>query len=184
MAEEIIPVSFLIFFLLMIFFVNYNKFMKYKNRIEASWSQIDVALKRRFNLIPNLAKVVAQFQKHEAEVFEKAGERFRHAAENLSDRSEEESHVTRSFNAILAVAERYPELKSSENFLNLQRALMDAEKDIMQARSKFNNDVASYNTLIDSYPTNLIAKWYGFDKFDYFNLELATQRELPPMDFK
>lgn len=184
MAEEIIPVSFLIFFLLMIYFINYNKFMKYKNRIEASWSQIDVALKRRFNLIPNLAKVVAQFQKHEAEVFEKAGERFHHSAENLSERSEEESHLTRSFSGILAIAERYPELKSSKNFLNLQQALMDTEKDIMQARNHFNSNVARYNTLIDSYPTNLIAKWYEFVKYDYFNLELATQRELPPIDFK
>lgn len=184
MAQVIIPIGFFVFLLFMLFFVNYNQLMKYRNRIEASWSQIDVALKRRSNLIPVLAKIVTQFQKHEAEIFAKAEERFQDKQKDLSVRSEEEGHLSRSFSGILAIAERYPELKSSGNFLNLQQALTDNGKDIMLARNRFNDNIASYNTLVDSYPTNLIARWYGFEKYDYFNLELATQREIPTMDLK
>lgn len=182
MTRELIPFGFFLFFIIVFFFSNYNKFIKYKNLVEASWSKIDVALKRRSNLIPALAKLVAQFQKHEAEVFEKAGERFGRPAEDLSERSEEESRLTRSFSGVLAVAEHYPELRSSENFLALQEALAENEKDIMNARDRFNDHIASYNTLVDAYPTKWIAGWYGFEKYDYFNLELATQREMPSVD--
>ena len=184
MTEQLIPFIFFVGILVMIFFINYNKFIKYKNRIEASWSHIDVALKRRFNLIPNLMSVVSQYQKHEADVFEKTGERFHANIDNLSERSQEEAEITRSLGGILAIVENYPDLKSSNNFLALQTSLMDIEDDILKARNQLNDNVARYNTLIEAYPTAWIASWYGFRKYNYFTLELATQREFPQVDFQ
>jgi len=163
----------------MAFVINYNKFMKYRNRAEASWSHIDAALKRRFNLIPNLVRIVAQYQKHEAEVYEKTAQRFNPQARDRRERSLEESTLSRTLGSMLAVAEEYPELKSSGNFLALQESVSETEKDIMLARNRFNDNVASYNTLIDAFPSNLIARLFGFDKMEYFTLELATQREVP-----
>ncbi len=183
MAEQLVPFIFMIIILVMVFVINYNKFIKYKNRIEASWSHIDVALKRRFNLIPNLVKVVSQYQKHEADVFEKRSRNIHTGLQDFGARSVEESQVSRSLGGILALVENYPELKSSENFLALQQSLLDIEEDIMEARNALNDNIARFNTLIEAYPTNLIAKMYGFEKYDYFTLELATQRELPVMDF-
>ncbi len=184
MAEQWVPFIFMIIILVMVFVINYNKFIKYKNRIEASWSHIDVALKRRFNLIPNLIKVVSQYQQHEAEVFEKTSKNFHAGVQNFGERSAEESELSRSLGGMLALVENYPELKASENFLALQQSLSDIESDIMEARNRLNDNVARFNTLIESYPSNLIAKMYGFEKYDYFTLELATQREVPPMDFE
>ncbi|RUM61372.1 MAG: LemA family protein [Sulfurimonas sp.] len=183
MAEQFVPFIFVIIIVVMIFVINYNKFIKYKNRIEASWSHIDVALKRRFNLIPNLLKVVSQYQQHEAEVFEKTSRNFHSGVDNVVQRSAEESELSRSLGGILALVENYPELKASDNFLALQQSLSDIERDIMEARNRLNDNVARYNTLVEAYPTNLIAKAYGFEKYDYFTLELATQREVPPVDF-
>jgi len=184
MAEQFIPFVFIFGIAVMIFFINYNKFIKYKNRIEASWSHIDVALKRRFNLIPNLISVVSEYQKHEAAVFEKAGERFHGSINDFNERSQEETQITRSLGGILAIAENYPDLKSSTNFLSLQTSLIDIEDDIMKARNRLNDNVARYNTLIEAYPTKWIASWYHFSKYEYFTLELATQRELPQVEFE
>jgi len=184
MAEQLIPFIFIFGIIIMIFFINYNKFIKYKNRIEASWSHIDVALKRRFNLIPNLVSVVSQYQKHEADVFAKAGERLHANIDNLNERSQEEGKITQSLGGILAIAENYPDLKSSTNFLSLQTSLIEIEDDIMNARNRLNDNVARYNTLIEAYPTKWIALWYSFSKYEYFSLELATQRELPQVDFE
>ncbi len=183
MAEQFVPFIFIILMLVMIFVVNYNKFIKYKNRIEASWSHIDVALKRRFNLLPNLVNAVSQYQKHEAEVFEKTAQNFHARVEDFGARSIEEGEVSRSLGGILALVENYPDLKASDNFLALQQSLSDIETNIMQARNKLNDNVARYNTLIESYPTKWIATMYDFTKFEYFTLELATQRELPHIDF-
>jgi LemA protein len=182
--EEVVPFIFIILIFGMIFIINYNKFMKYKNRIEASWSQIDVALKRRFNLIPNLVKVVSQYQSHEADVFEKTSKNFHAGVKDFNLRGEEESQLSRSLGSVLALVENYPDLKASSNFLALQQSLSEIETDIMQARNQLNNHVARYNTLIDAYPTKWIAQIYGFCKYEYFTLELATQREMPQMEFE
>jgi len=171
-------------FAVMIFTINYNRFMRYRNRAEASWGHIDAALKRRFNLIPNLVRIVAQYQRHEAEVYEKTAQRFNPQTEALRERSLQESGLSRTLGSMLAVAEEYPELKSSSNFLALQQSVFETEKDIMLARDRFNDNVASYNTMIDAFPSNLIAKLFGFEKMEYFTLELATQREVPGMELQ
>jgi LemA protein len=188
----------------------YNRFVKYRNRIEEAWSSIDVALKRRFNLIPNLQKAVAAYGSHEAQVFKETDSVAavskeavskegvskegvsregvskegvsKEAATDAPQRAESESRISHGLDGLLALAEDYPDLKASQNFLSLQARLSEVETDIQTARQKFNGAVRRYNTLIDSIPSNLIARKFNFTKVAYFSLELATQREVPDID--
>ncbi len=180
MLQNLLPLGIVAgVFAVFIYFINYNRFMRYKNRIEASWSRIDVALKRRFNLIPALVEIVKQYRRHEADVFETVAKRFNHDA---AHRVEDESAISRSLTGLFAVAERYPEIKADKPFIKLQNAVIETEKEIMDARNRYNDNVARYNTLVDAYPSKWIAQWYGFDKYDYFTLELATERDRPKIE--
>lgn len=156
----------------------YNRFVKYRNRIEETWSGIDIALKRRFNLIPNMVKAVKLYNEHEADMLAKTTEA-RHGSEALSERSAEESAITQSLQGLIALAEAYPDLKASQNFLALQTTLSDVEKEIQDARLVFNAAVRKNNTLIQSFPSNIIARLFNFRTAEYFSLELATQRSMP-----
>ncbi|UCH81797.1 MAG: LemA family protein [Nitrospiraceae bacterium] len=160
----------------------YNRFIKYKNRIDEAWSGIDVALKRRFNLIPNLIRAVEGYAKHEVDVLDKESSRFTGGAD-VPGRMAEESRLSNSLHGLLAVAEDYPDLKASKNFFSLQQTLNDIEHDIQNARNRFNGAVRRYNTLIESFPSSYIAAKYNFSRREYFTLELATQRELTSVDF-
>jgi LemA protein len=160
----------------------YNRFIKYRNRIEEAWAGIDVALKRRFNLIPNLIRSVQGYEAHEAEVLREVSGQSTGTGD-VPERMAEESRVSRSLHNLLALAEDYPDLKASQNFLNLQNNLNDVEQDIQQARGRFNAAVGKYNTLVESFPSSFIARKYNFFKANYFTLELATQREMPKVNF-
>ena len=160
----------------------YNKFIKYKNMIEESWSGIDVALKRRFNLIPNLIAATRGYSKHESDVLARTAET-RSAAAGISSRAEEESRISRSLSGIIALAEAYPDLKASSNFLALHNSLDEIEEEIQQARNRYNIAVRKFNTLVESFPSSLIARKFGFDRQKFFSLELATQREMPEVNF-
>jgi len=178
-------IIFFIFFLIVIlawFIQAYNRFIKYKNRIEEAWSGIDVALKRRFNLIPNLIKTIEGYSDHETNVLLSISDR-RTGSETMPDRIEEESRISKSLQNVLALAEAYPDLKASNNFLDLQNNLNDIEEDIQNARNKYNRSVNKFNTLVESFPAFLIAKKFKFEKQRYFSLDLATQRELPGVNF-
>jgi len=173
--------TFLIFAAIIFVFVTigtYNRFIKYRNLIEECWSGIDVALKRRFNLIPNMVKAVKLYNEHEAEMLAKTTEA-RHGSEALAERSAEESAITQSLQGLIALAEAYPDLKSSHNFLALQTSLSEVEKEIQDARIEFNAAVRKNNTLVQSFPSNLIARMFDFHSAEYFSLELATQRSMP-----
>jgi len=168
----------------------YNRFIKVRNRIEESWSGIDVALKRRFNLIPNLVRAVEGYAAHEEEAlavrsYPDAESAAADAASisEMGHRMADESRISKSLNGLLALGEAYPDLKASGNFLALQDSLDEIEQDIQQARNRFNQAVRRNNTLVESFPSNWIARKYGFGKMSYFTLELATQRELPEVDF-
>ena len=160
----------------------YNKFIKYQNRIEEAWSSIDVALKRRFNLIPNLVSAIKGYSEHESEIFENKTNQMK-PANSMDDRIESESQVTHSLSSLLAVAEAYPDLKASVNFLELQKSLAEIETDIQSARHRYNGYVARLNTLVESFPASMIAAKFDFQKQSYFSLDLATQRELPEVEF-
>jgi LemA protein len=164
------------------FIGTYNRFIKYKNRIEEAWSGIDVALKRRFNLVPNLIRAVEGYGDHETKIF-KAPNQDMPKSNGISTRIEEESQVSKSLRGLLALAQAYPDLKASANFLDLQNSLDEIEEDILKARNRYNSFVGRFNTLVESFPAIYIAKKYGFTKQNYFALDLATQRELPEVEF-
>lgn len=160
----------------------YNNFIKFRNRIEESWSSIDIALKRRLNLIPNLVEIVRGYEEHEAEMLQKASHRFAESR-NAPERMEEESRLSRSLHGLMAVAEGYPDLKASGNFLSLQQNLNEIEKEIQMTRNRYNVEVRRYNTLVESFPSLFIARKFGFGKRNYFTLELATQGDMLRVDF-
>jgi len=180
--QLLIPVFFICFVTIAITISTYNKFIKYRNRIEESWSGIDVALKRRANLIPNLVRVIEGYSAHENKIFD---EKIRQlSGDSGSSRMEQESKITKSLGGLLAIAEAYPELKASENFLDLQNSLDEIEQEVQKARNRYNAFIGRLNTLVESFPASLIARKFGFDKQDYLTLELATQREMPDVEFK
>ncbi len=178
----IVPIIFVGFVVFAWLITTYNKFIKYQNRIDEAWSSIDVALKRRFNIVPNLVLVVKAYENHEAATFER---KISCSESNsvLSNRLKDESSITNSLNGLLALAEPYPDLKASGNFLELQKDLADIEEDIQDARVRYNNIVARLNTLVESFPASLLASKFGFQKRNYFSLDLVTQREAPKVNF-
>lgn len=159
----------------------YNRFIKYKNRIEESLNGIDVALKRRANLIPNLVRVIEGYSTHEDSIFQEKTRQLGMLSE--PDRLEQERNIAKNIGGLLAVAEAYPELKASGNFLDLQNSLDEIEQDIQQARNRYNSDIARFNTMVESFPSSLIAAKFHFEKQNYLSLELATQREVPDISF-
>lgn len=182
MSPILIPVIFVVFVSVGWFITTYNRFIKYKNKIEESWSGIDVALKRRFNLIPNLIRAVEAYGEHETKIFQPLNGPSSDS-NAVSNRIMEESQISESLRGLLALAQAYPDLKSSTNFLDLQNNLDEIEEDIQRARNRYNNYIGRYNTLVESFPAIYIAKRFGFTKQNYFSLDLATQRELPEVDF-
>ena len=178
-------IIFSVFFLFITFgwaIKTYNRFIKYKNRIEETWSGIDVALKRRFNLIPNLIRAIEGYSEHEAKILMSISDKWK-SSTTMSDRVEEESQISKSLQRVLALAEAYPDLKASANFHNLQNNLNDLEEDIQKAREQYNGSVNKFNTLVESFPASIIASKYRFEKHRYFSIDLATQRELPDVHF-
>ncbi|HBI14756.1 MAG TPA: hypothetical protein DDY20_04480 [Desulfobulbaceae bacterium] len=163
--------------------VTYNKFIKYRNMIEENWSGIDVTLKRRFNLIPNLVNAIKGYSAHEADVLTRTAQT-RSATASVAVREEEESQISRSLSGIFALAEAYPDLKASANFLALHNSLDEIEEEIQQARRRYNYSVRKYNTLVESFPSNYIARKFQFVRRNFFSLELVTQRELPQVDLR
>jgi LemA protein len=159
----------------------YNQFVRYKNLIEESWSGIDVALKRRANLLPNLVAAVKGYARHEADTLVQVTAQ-RTGAANPHRRLDEESQISKSLQELLVVAESYPDLKASRNYLDLQDNLDEIEKEIQQARVRYNGAVRRLNTLVQQFPSNLIGRLFGFREAEYFSLELATQREVPAVE--
>ena len=160
----------------------YNSFIKSRNIIEERWSGIDVALRRRYNLIPSLIKAVKGYGSHESELLQKTTEQ-RTNGGDVTRRAANESEITKSLNNLLAVAEEYPDLKASSNFLALQSSLDEIEKEVQQARQGYNAAARKYNTQVESFPGNIMASFFKFKTCNYFTLELATHREFPEVDF-
>jgi LemA protein len=182
LPQVIIPAIFVLVVFVGWVIGSYNRFIKYRNKIEEAWSGIDVALKRRYNLIPNLIRAIEGYGEHEAKIFQ-ATHNYLPGSNAKSERVEEESQISKSLGGLLALAEAYPDLKASANFLDLQKNLDEIEEDIQKARNQYNRYVDKLNTQIESFPANLIARKFGFEKQNYFTLELATQRELPEVEF-
>jgi LemA protein len=164
--------------------IKYNQLVGLRNRIQNAWSQIDVQLKRRYDLIPNLVETVKGYAKHEGEVFEKVTEA-RNAgisAHSPKEQGEAENQITGALKSLFAVAEAYPDLKANQNFMMLQEELSGTESKIAYSRQFYNDQVMAYNTLIQSFPSNMIASNFGFREHEYFPMDDAA-RENIKVDF-
>jgi LemA protein len=157
----------------------YNRLITLRNRAKEAWADIEVQLKRRYDLIPNLVETVKGYAAHEREIFEKVTEARARAmgAKNVKERGEAENALSQTLKNLFAVAENYPNLKASENFLELQRELTDTEDKIQAARRFYNGNVRDLNIKIESFPANIIASLFRFTKMDFFEIEEAAARE-------
>lgn len=155
----------------------YNKLVKLRNKVKQSESGIDVYLNQRFDLIPNLVECVKGYTKHEKEVLESITKMRAEYAKGGSNMKKAEE-LNNSINKIIAIAENYPELKSSEQFLNLQRNLTKIESQLQAARRIYNTEVTQYNTTIEMIPTNIIANMFKFNKIDLFQIEEYKRKNI------
>jgi LemA protein len=153
--------------------VQYNGLVRLRNRIENAWSQIDVQLQRRYDLIPNLVETVKGYARHEEGVFRSVTEARSRAidARGVADQAQAENMVTSALKSLFAVAEAYPDLKANQNFLALQEELSGTEGKIAYARQFYNDTVQSYNTKIQTFPSNLVAGPFGFREREYFEAD-------------
>lgn len=163
----------------------YNKLVKLKNLVAEAWSGIDVQLKKRYDLIPNLVETVKGYAAHEKETFENVT-KARAAAQQattVEGQQAAENKLNGALMNLMAVAERYPDLKASTNFLELQNMLSVVEGDIEKSRRYYNGNVREQNTLIESFPSNLIANAFGFAKSAFFELDNPAHKENPTVKF-
>lgn len=163
----------------------FNSLVRLKNRVKEAWADIDVQLKRRYDLIPNLIESVKAYMSHESGVFEKVTEARARAinATGVADKAQAENMLSGALKTLFAVSENYPQLRASENFLKLQEELSDTENKIQAARRFYNNNVMDFNTHQEVFPSNLIASIFGFAKSEFFELKEEGQREAPKVKF-
>jgi len=173
--------------LLIIFLVLYNGLVRLRNQVKNSWAQIDVQLKRRYDLIPNLMETVKGYMKHERETLE-AVTKARNLAQQVSsagagERAKAEGELSSALSRLLAVVERYPDLKANQNFLALQEELTSTENKISFSRQFYNDSVLRYNNQTQMVPSNIVAGMTGFKASEFFEVTVAAEREAPKVSF-
>jgi len=163
----------------------YNKLIRLHNLVKEGWSGIDVQLKQRANLIPNLVESVKGYMGHESGVLETITELRSKClnTDNIPDRSNNENMLTGALRQLFAVTENYPDLKASQNFIELQKSLESIENQIQLSRRYYNGTVRDYNILIQSIPSNFIAQNFKFTPADFFEIDDAKEREVPVVKF-
>jgi LemA protein len=163
----------------------YNSLISLRNRCDNSWAQVDVQLKRRYDLIPNLVETVKGYAKHEREVFQNVTEARAKAinANTVKDQSQAENQLSGALKTLFAVAENYPELKANQNFLMLQEELAGTEGKIAYARQFYNDTVMKFNMKQQVFPSNIIAKMFNFKEKEYFELEEPAAKEPVKVSF-
>lgn len=163
----------------------YNSLVKLNVRTDEAWSDIDVQLKRRYDLIPNLIETVKGYAKHEKEAFENVTKARAAAlgAQGPVEKGKAENMLEGALKSIFAVAEAYPDLKANQNFMELQRELTDTEDKIQASRRFYNANVRDMNIAVQSFPTNIFANMLGFKKRELFEIEEAAQKEPVKVDF-
>lgn len=157
----------------------FNRLVGLKNRTDEAWSDIDVQLKRRYDLIPNLIETVKGYAKHEKELFEKVTQARTEAmkSKGLVDKAKAENQITEALKSVFAVAENYPNLKANENFVELQKEVTDTEDKIQASRRFYNANVRDLNIAIESFPSNVVAGVFGYKKRELFELEDVGERK-------
>ncbi len=172
--------------LLIIFVIGvYNALIRLRNQVDNSWSQIDVQLKRRHDLIPNLVETAKGYMKHERETFEAITNARSQAmgAKTVSEASKAEGALGETLSRFMLVVENYPDLKANQNFLAVQEELTSTENKISFARQSYNDQVLFFNNKIQMFPSNIVANMFNFGKRDFFELESAAEREVPKVSF-
>ncbi|MFH0852728.1 MAG: LemA family protein [bacterium] len=163
----------------------YNRFIRLRRRTDEAWSDIDVQLKRRHDLIPNLVETVKGYATHERELFEKVTEARAKAisASGRAEKAEAENALSGTLKSLFAVAENYPQLRASENFSRLQEELADTENKVQAARRFYNGNVRDLNIAIESFPSNVIAKMFSFKAAEFFEVAGEEEREAVQVKF-
>ncbi len=173
--------------LLILFIATYNSLVRWRNQVKNAWAQIDVQLKRRYDLIPNIIETVKGYMKHERETLE-AVTKARNLAQQLAsggvgERGKAEGELSTALGRLLAVVERYPDLKANQNFLALQEELASTENKISFSRQYYNDSALKYNNQIQMFPSNLVAGVTGFKVGEFFEVTVAGEREAPKVSF-
>jgi LemA protein len=165
----------------------YNGLVRLRNQVQNAWSQIDVQLKRRWDLIPNLVETVKGYTTHEAETLEKVTQARNQAqaaaGQGVATQAEAESGLSAALNRLMVVVEAYPDLKANQNYLALQEELTSTENKISFSRQFYNDSVMKFNTKTQMFPTNLIAGTFNFKQADFFELKDEAAREAPKVEF-
>ena len=185
-----LPIAILIVAALIVLWaiVAYNRFITLRTRSEEAWSDVEVQMKRRYNLIPNIVETVKAYAKHEAGTLEKvtAARTAAMGATTLAEHAQAENMLSSTLKSLFAVSEAYPDLKANQNFLQLQDELTDAEDKIQASWRFYNSNVRDYNTKLQHFPANIIGNIFRFQVKEFFELtetEAATVREVPKVKF-
>ncbi len=163
----------------------YNALVRLRNQVKNAWSQIDVQLKRRHDLIPNLVETAKGYMKHERGTFEAITNARSQAmgAKTVTDASKAEGALGEALSKFMLVVENYPDLKANQNFLSLQEELTSTENKIAFSRQSYNDQVLFFNNKIQMFPSNIVAGMFKFVKRDFFEIEIAAEREVPKVSF-
>jgi LemA protein len=163
----------------------YNGLVGGRNQVDNAWSQIDVQLKRRHDLIPNLVETAKGYMQHERQTFESITQARSQAmgAKNVAEASKAEGALTDALSKFMLVVENYPDLKANQNFLSLQETLTSTENKIAFARQAYNDAVLTYNNKTQMFPSNIVAGMFNFTKRDFFEIESPAEREVPKVKF-
>lgn len=163
----------------------YNGLVRLRNQVENAWAQIDVQLKRRHDLIPNLVETVKGYAAHEKQTLENVikARNIAVSAQGVGERAQAENILTGALKSLFAVAEAYPNLKADQTFLRLQEELTSTENKVAFSRQFYNDSVLGYNTQTQLFPTNLIANMFGFGRREFFEVKGEAEREAPQVKF-
>ncbi len=187
MVIAVIVIAALVFLAIAWFIYAYNRLIRYRNQTDNAWHQIDVQLKRRYDLIPNLVETVKGYAAHEREVFEKVTQARAMGmnAQGVGEQAQAENMITQTLKSLFAVAENYPDLKANQNFLMLQEELSGTESKIAFARQFYNDSVMTYDTIRQRFPGNIVAGMFSgtFVPKEYFEIEVPGEREAPKVAF-
>ena len=162
----------------------FNRLVKARNLVDEAWSGVDVQLKRRHDLVPNLVEAVKGYTEHEHTLFDQiAQQRGKAMGGSAQLNPDDENALTRQIKTLFAVAESYPDLKANQNFLDLQKKLVEIEDALQYARRYYNGTVRDYNILVESFPSNIIASRMSYHTDHFFEIEYATERKAPDVAF-
>ncbi len=179
-------VAVVVLVLLILFVIGiYNALIRLRNQVDNAWSQIDVQLKRRHDLIPNLVETAKGYMKHERGTFEAITKARSQAmgAKTVSESGKAEGALGEALSKFMLIVENYPDLKANQNFLSVQEELTSTENKISFARQSYNDQVLFFNNKIQMFPSNIIANMFNFGKRDFFEIEAAAEREVPKVSF-